>query len=175
MLTCSVTNHDKKYYTMQNEKQKRQPYSPFERRSFFCIRAFPFGNTPPPPPLKPIFRKSIFSLLDLFYPLEPPCMHTPPKNLELEDGMYARFYCAASGDPVPTIYWQDKVQEPIPNVFEIKEVNISHVGIYKCTARSGKKSKDSYAFLSVNDHHGKYMLRVTFYARVILLLRFSLS
>ena len=89
-------------------------------------------------------------------------MHTPPKNLELEDGMYAWFYCAASGDPVPTIYWQDKVQEPNPNVFEINEVNISHVGVYKCTARSGKKSKDSYAFLSVNGHHRKYMLRAMF-------------
>lgn len=86
-------------------------------------------------------------------------MHTPPKNLELEDGMYAWFYCAATGDPVPTIYWQDKVQEPNPNVFEINAVNISHVGVYKCTARSGKKRKDSYAFLSVNGHHRKYMLR----------------
>ena len=75
--------------------------------------------------------------------------------------MYARFYCAANGDPAPSIFWQDKKQ-PNPNVFEINKVNISHVGVYTCTARSGGKVSKAYAFLTVDGHHRKYMLLWTY-------------
>lgn len=87
-------------------------------------------------------------------PLGYPCIHTPPQHLSLEYGMYARFYCAASGDPVPSITWQGKKQTH-PNVFEIEKVNMSHVGVYTCTASSGNKVKNKYAFLSVGGNHGK--------------------
>ncbi|XP_028407122.1 antigen WC1.1-like [Dendronephthya gigantea] len=82
---------------------------------------------------------------------DPPCIHTRPQNLHLEDGMYARFYCAASGEPTPQIFWQNETKAS--NVFEIKKVDISHVGVYKCSARSGDKFNEAFAFLSVNDHH----------------------
>lgn len=85
-------------------------------------------------------------------PLASPCIHTPPQHLSLEYGMYARFYCAASGDPVPHIKWQGVFDG---NVFEIEKVNMSHVGVYTCTATSGDKVKNKYAFLSVGGNHGK--------------------
>ncbi|XP_028406851.1 uncharacterized protein LOC114529293 [Dendronephthya gigantea] len=82
---------------------------------------------------------------------DPPCIHTRPQNLHLEDGMFARFYCAASGEPTPQIFWQNETKAS--NVFEIKKVDISHVGVYKCSARSGDKFNEAFAFLSVNDYH----------------------
>lgn len=85
---------------------------------------------------------------------DPPCIHTSPQNLKLDVGMYARFYCAASGSPTPEILWQSRKQ-PNPNVFEIKSVNVSHVGVYTCTARSEDKVSQKFAFLSVDNHHGK--------------------
>jgi hypothetical protein len=71
--------------------------------------------------------------------------------------MYARFYCAATGDPGPTILWQNKKQRDV-NVFEIKEVNVSHVGVYVCTARSKEKDENAYAFLTVADQYRKYIV-----------------
>jgi hypothetical protein len=73
--------------------------------------------------------------------------------------MYARFYCAAIGDPTPEILWQN-AKQPNPNVFEIEKVNISHVGVYTCTARSNEKVSNAYAFLTVDDHFRKYTLFV---------------
>lgn len=81
----------------------------------------------------------------------PPCIHTPPQDLSLQVGMYARFYCDAAGRHV-TIDWEGKGKGH-SKVFEIKSVKISDVGVYICSVKSGKKQSRAYAFLSVD---GKY-------------------
>ena len=58
-----------------------------------------------------------------------------------------------------TLYFLYDPQSEANNVFEIEKVDISHVGVYRCSARSGENIKEAFAFLSVNDHHGEWILK----------------
>ncbi|CAB3990925.1 Hemicentin-2, partial [Paramuricea clavata] len=79
---------------------------------------------------------------------DPPCIFTPPQNLSLTVGMYARFYCKAAGSPEPVIWWQNR-SDTLSDVYEIQNVSISDTGLYICFARSGRKISKAGAFLNV--------------------------
>lgn len=56
-MQCDVSQQKN---TVQNEKQKHQPYSSFERSFSFCIRAFPFENNVLPRPLTNFEKVNLF-------------------------------------------------------------------------------------------------------------------
>ena len=55
----------------------------------------------------------------------------------------------------PVITWKGKSKLTQGNVYEIKSVSISDVGVYICSAKSGTKETNSYAFLTVDGQHGE--------------------
>ena len=61
--------------------------------------------------------------------------------------------------PGPVITWEGKSKLTQGNVYEIKSVNISDVGVYICSAKSGTKVTKAYAFLSVNGQHGEKKIK----------------
>lgn len=86
-----------------------------------------------------------------------PSFTVKPVNQTALEGGRATFYCAASGNPSPTITWgkldgsipADRRQEPSPGSLRIVNLQLGDDGIYVCTAQNSAGSITAQAFLRI--------------------------
>ena len=86
-----------------------------------------------------------------------PSFTVKPVNRTASEGGRETFYCAASGNPSPTITWSklsgsipaDRRQEPSPGSLRIVNLQPGDDGIYVCTAQNSEGSITAQAFLRI--------------------------
>ena len=86
-----------------------------------------------------------------------PSFTVKPVNQTALEGGRTTFYCAASGNPSPTITWSklngnisaDRRQEPSPGSLRIVNLQPGDIGIYVCTAQNSEGSITAQAFLRI--------------------------